>query len=484
MLIDANKVRASLYRESFFEFFKGMWPQVVAEELEVNWHIRYVCDELQALAERVFRGLDKVNDLVINISPGTSKSTIASVMFPPWTWTRDRTMRHLCGSYSYPLALDLSRKSRDVVTSDLYKSLFPEVQLRADQNTKGYFQTTEGGYRYSFGVNGSVTGFHGHFIVVDDPLDPNQAASDLDRASANRWIEETLSSRKVSKSVSATALIMQRLHQDDPTALFLKRGGVRHVRLPARDDGTVKPKYLRKYYKGGLMDPKRLSQEVLDEARKTSEYYLASQFMQSPIPREGGLFKVTELVISSNVPAKFKQVVRAWDKAGSTQRRSPWTVGIKIGLDKDDRVWVLDVKRFQLNSYQREAEIKKTALEDGRGVKVVLEQEPGSGGKESAQNTVRNLHGFNVVVVKVGEADGDKEMRAQPFSSQVNGGNVYLARHGWNKEYVQELAFFPFGTYKDQVDASSLGYNFLAGKSRRAGSIKSRTKIEELIHQK
>jgi hypothetical protein len=165
MLIDVNKVKASLARESFFEFFKMMWPQVAAEELSLNWHIELLCDELQALAERVFRGMEKINDLVVNVSPGTSKSSIASVMFPPWTWTRDRTMRHLCGSYSYPLALDLSRKSRDVVTSDLYKELFPEVQLRADQNTKGYFQTTEGGYRYSFGVNGSVTGFHGHFIT-------------------------------------------------------------------------------------------------------------------------------------------------------------------------------------------------------------------------------------------------------------------------------------------------------------------------------
>jgi predicted phage terminase large subunit-like protein len=124
--------------------------------------------------------------------------------------------------------------------------------------------------------------------------------------------------------------------------------------------------------------------------------------------------------------------------------------------------WIIeDVKRGQWGSNEREKIIRLTAEADGREVEIWVEQEPGSGGKESAEGTIRNLAGF---VCKAERPTGDKIFRADPFSVQVNNGAFMLLNANWNREYMEELRFFPFSTYKDQTDASSGAFNKLVNK--------------------
>jgi predicted phage terminase large subunit-like protein len=120
-----------------------------------------------------------------------------------------------------------------------------------------------------------------------------------------------------------------------------------------------------------------------------------------------------------------------------------------------------DVKRGQWSSEQRERIIRQTAEVDGKKCWVVVEQEPGSGGKESAENTIRNLAGY---LVEADKPTGDKAKRADPLSVQVNNGNILLRIAEWNKVYMDEFELFPNSTYKDQVDATSGGFNFLTRK--------------------
>jgi predicted phage terminase large subunit-like protein len=477
---------AALGRESFFDFVQQFWHVLIPEKPVWNWHIEYLCDEMQRLAERVFLGLHKEYDLVINISPGTSKSTICSIMFPAWVWTRMLSARCICGSYSYPLAMDLSRKSRDVVISDLYGKCYPEVLLRVDQNTKGYYANTKGGYRYAVGVNGSVTGMHGHFLIIDDPLDPNQAVSTLELEAANHWLQETLPTRKVDKRVTPTILIMQRLHQDDPTNLFLERKNVKHICLPGEVTEDIKPAHLIKYYsEDKLFDPIRLPQEVLEEmAQNLGEYGYAGQVLQNPVPKGGGKFK-TKLLKEwdpaiKQIPWKsFRKIVRYWDKAG-THLGGAWTVGVLMAHDIYGFFWVLDVVRVQVDSWEREVIIRETAAKDGKNVIVVFEQEPGSGGKESAYNSARSLPGFKTRIHKVGASDGSKLDRADSLSSMVNAGSVYIVKKPWNKEYVEEMKHFPHSRYKDQVDASSGAFNNLWKMKRHIGGMRSRAQLDAL----
>ncbi len=468
--INQHSLLASLCRDSFYEFVKRFWGTIVPEEPVWNWHIKYLCDELQEIAERVFENKPKEHDLVINISPGSTKSTICSIMFPPWTWTRMPTARSICGSYSNPLSMDLSRRSRLVVLSELYQAAFPDIQLASDQNTKGHFANTVGGSRYCTSVGGSVTGMHGHFLMIDDPLDPQQAVSEAELKTANQWMSETLPYRKVDKEVSVMALIMQRLHQDDPTGAMLEknRSRIKHICLPAEDSFPVSPPELIENYVDGMMDPVRLSEVVLEEARETlgDEKY-AGQFGQQPVPEGGAMFKVAKLNVEPVAP-QFVQEVRYWDKAGS-KGKGCFTVGVRMGRTATGEYWITDVVRGQWESFTREKIILETAEKDGVRIPQAVEREPGSGGLDSAEATSKNLAGYRVIIDL---PTGDKVVRADPFAVQVNGGNVWLLKADWNKAYIDELRYFPYSKYKDQTDGSSGAFKHVAKVRKLVGALR------------
>lgn len=464
---------ASISRDSFYDFLREMWDVFVFEDPVWNWHIEFLCNELQEVGERIIGGYPKDYDLIINIPPGTTKSTICSVAWPAWMWTRMPRFKAICGSHTDSLALDLALKSRNLIQSERYTGCFPDIRLAADQNTKHYYANTSGGIRFSVGVGGSVIGMHGHALVVDDPIDPQKAISELELATSNRWITETLSTRKVDKRITPLILIMQRLHQNDPTGHLREKGktNLRVVSLPAFIDAEVdrlqlvQPTYLRKYYKDGYLDPIRLSEPVLTEAREDlGEYGYAGQFRQYPIPLGGGMFKTGELIYEDREPTltRFKTIVRYWDTAG-TPGGGAFTAGVKIAeeITPGQRLptyWLLDVVRGQWGSEERERIIANTARLDGMATEVGLEEQGGSSGKEVARWTARNLAGFTV---RIDKPTGDKAARAYPFSSQVNVGNVHILRRNWTARYVDEMAYFPNSTYKDQVDATSGGFALL-----------------------
>ena len=181
------------------------------------------------------------------------------------------------------------------------------------------------------------------------------------------------------------------------------------------------------------------------------------------------MFKVDHFQIMTYPPSEVNimQTVRYWDKAGS-EGDGAYSVGVKISRLRNGNFLIQDVKRGQWATEQREAIIRETAVVDGGKVLIGVEQEPGSGGKESAQATVRNLAGFSCFL---DSPTGNKVHRADPFSVQVNNGGVALLKGDWNHAFIEEYRNFPFSTYKDQVDAGSGAFNRLAGK-RIAGVLK------------
>lgn len=274
---------ASICRESFKDFVKHFITVVIQDQVHWNWHMDVLCDELQYVAERVFKNLPVEHNLLINIPPGTTKSTIISVLFPAWVWTRMPHARIIGTSYSGSLALELSAKNRDVVQSEKYRACFPEVVIRDDQNNKGDFVTTRGGKRVAVGSKGMVTGKHAHFIIIDDPLDPTRALSQAEILTINYWIKHTLSSRVTNKLVSVKVMVMQRVHVDDPSAEMAQQPKTRWIRLPATTEFGVLPKEYIDNYKDGLLDPVRLPRSFIDEMLAPGgqgETYVACQYGQ------------------------------------------------------------------------------------------------------------------------------------------------------------------------------------------------------------
>jgi predicted phage terminase large subunit-like protein len=174
---------------------------------------------------------------------------------------------------------------------------------------------------------------------------------------------------------------------------------------------------------------------------------------------DGGFFRrewLTEIVDAAPVAAKR---VRAWDKA-ATPGAGDYTAGVKMAKAPDGTYYVEHVIRGQWAGPERERIILATAEADTRDVTILLEQEPGSGGKDSAQSSVKMLAGF---AARAETATGDKMARAKPFAAQCYAGNVKLVRGPWLGKYLDELVSFPAdGSHDDQVDASSGAFNYLS----------------------
>ncbi len=447
------------------------WPVISSEPLALNWHIEYLCNELQYHMERVFKRQTKECDLVINISPSTSKSSICSILLQPWCWTRMPGLRKIGCSYVEDLAFELTVKSRRVVQSPLYKKLFPEIEIRSDLNNKSLWSNTLGGDRYAIGMGGSVTGKHGHLIVLDDPLNPKMGRSEAAINTAREFCTETLPNRTVDKEVTFQLLVMQRISVDDPTALWLGKPGVKHICLPGELTDDVKPVELREKYVDGLFDPKRLSRNALDShLAEMGQYGYAGQILQTPVPPSGGMFKVDKLEEMHAYPGDecFTRICRFWDRAAS-DGKGDWTVGVKMGLHKDGSYWILDIVRGQWSSDAREKVMLETANRDGKRVRIGFEQEPGSSGIDSAKETIRRMSGF---LIEGFRATGSKEVRADTFSVQVNAGNVKVLKGKWLSDYKYELTHFPNAKHDDQIDASSGAFSMLINKKVKLGVLR------------
>jgi hypothetical protein len=238
-------VTRELNNRSLYHFLQYFWPVISAHTFQPNWHIEFLCAELEKVARKAANKEPRDYDLVINISPGTSKTILTSIMFPAWCWTQWYWMRFITASYSKDLALESAEYCRDLVRSPEFQRLYPDIGIKEDKDTKSNFKIVKkipglsvnhvpkilsGGSRFSTSVGGTLTGFHGDILIVDDPLNPQQAASDVELENANRWMEQTLPTRKTNKAVTPTILIMQRLHENDPAGHLLakQKANIKH----------------------------------------------------------------------------------------------------------------------------------------------------------------------------------------------------------------------------------------------------------------
>ena len=453
-----------LCARSLSEFVRQAWPVLEPGNPYIHgWHVDALCEHLEAVTS------GEIKRLLINIPPGTMKSMLTGVFWPAWEWGPKglANNRFIGASYEESLATRDNRRMRHLVQSEWFQSLWP-VSLIGDQNAKTYFENDKTGWRQSCPVK-SMTGKRGDRVLWDDPHSVESSLSDAHRQTALRVFQETLPTRLNHPDRSAIVIIMQRLHERDVAGYILGEGlPYEHLCLPMEfeperrcttsigfSDPRTKP--------DELLFPERFPESVVSEYKGDGdsagmgEYAYAGQMQQRPAPRTGGFFDWEKLKVT-NKPPEVERIIRYWDKAG-TEDGGAYTAGVKMGRTKDKRYIVLDVVRGQWAASKREQVIKATAESDGTAVEIWIEQEPGSGGKESAESTVRNLAGFKI---RAERATGDKAVRAEPYSVQVEGGNVILLQAAWNTAYIEEHKSFPAGRFKDQIDAASGAFNKLA----------------------
>nr|WP_299488616.1 hypothetical protein [uncultured Allomuricauda sp.] len=435
-------------KRDFFYFLKEFWSVIIPEEPVYNWHIPYLCGELQKVVEKVVNREPKDYDLIINIPPGTTKSTIVTVMLPVWAWIRDPSIRTLTASYSASLSTDHSIKSRDIIRSDKFRLYFPEIALKKDQDGKTHYKNDSGGERYATSVTGSITGFHAHLLIVDDPLNPKEAASESQRETANEFMDITLSTRKVNKSVTPTILVMQRLHQMDCTGNWLqKEKEIKHICLPGEISKDVSPIKLRDNYVDGLLDPERLNRKDLKELRTNlGSYGYSGQIMQTPTPLDGGIWQKWIIPVPDEEMDKIlPQLTKRgsdWDLAYTEKETNSASAYLDAGL-YNGKMYINDFG-FKWLEFPSLMEWMKT-------INAPHYIEAKASGK-SAKQTLTN-QGIPAVEVKVD--GGDKVARSVLATPFAEAGMVYCRQSILNKLYhdpKQGILIFPNGEHDDVPD--------------------------------
>lgn len=449
-------------------FLRAAWPIIEpSTPFLANWHQEAICEYLEAVTA------GQITRLLINLPPRYMKSITVSIMWPCWEWTKSPHRRWMFASYSGMLSNDHAMARRAILQSAWYQRLWGDhVRLTNDLVTD--LRNDRKGYLFATSFGAAATGRGGNRVVIDDPHSPKKALSDVERAADLREFDHTFSNRLNDKRRDALVVVMQRLHHEDIAARCLELGYT-HLCLPAVSEGrtviSLPSGRTVTREDGELLWPGREGHAEIEAAKLSmGEYAFAGQYQQRPSPLLGGMFPATWPILPACPP--LERTVRYWDKAG-TQGGGAYTAGVLLGrtLETPPRYVIADVVRGQWSASVRERIIKDTAGMDGPGVRVYVEREPGSGGKESAENTVINLAGFAV------EADlvtGDKVTRAAPLAAQAQVGNVYLVKADWNKAFIDEARMFPMGKYKDQVDAAGGAFNKVVlspvpGPSRAAG---------------
>lgn len=427
-----------------------------------NWHIDAICEHLEAIT---FGRMTP--RLLINVPPGSSKSLLVSVLWQAWEWGPCglRSSRFLTTAFNEgPVKRD-TRKTRDLIQSEWFQALWPEVQLT--RTAEMSFANNQTGTREGVPF-GSLTSQRGDRLIIDDPHSTETAESEAERTATTRKFREGALNRLNDQERSAIVVVMQRLHEQDVSGTILKLGmGFEHLMLPmefepARRCGTSIGFHDPRELDGDLLDPVRFSRPVVEDLKTgLGSYAYAGQYQQRPVPREGGLFKRHWFDVVEALPADMRWV-RAWDLAGTrkTAGNAPdWTVGAKLGRAPNGVFYVADVVRFQGSPGDVEQSIRNRAALDGRGVAIRLPQDPGQAGKAQAETLVRMLAGYDVRAKPV---TGDKETRARPAAAQAEAGNVKVLAAPWANTFLDEVCTFPAAAHDDQVDAFADALNELA----------------------
>ena len=452
---------------SLSEFVKRGWHVTdPGQPYKHGWHMDALAEHLEAVAK------EQITRLLINIPPGTSKSTAASVFFPAWLWGPFGApeKRIIGASYEQGLATRDNRKNRMLVESEWFQERWP-IKLTSDQNEKTGFENIYRGFRQSCAVK-SMTGKRGDCVIWDDPLSPEKAYSQTERDTANRVFAETLPTRLNNPDRSAIIIIMQRLHEDDVSGYILARDlGYEHLMLPMEYEperkcstsiGWSDPRTIE----GELLFPDRFSREVVERDKEVmGSFAFAGQMQQRPVPREGGLFKREWFKFLPVEPADMVEC-RGWDLAATVSDTAAYTAGVRIGKTKDGKIVISDTRRERLSPNGVRSLIKTTAASDGVKCRQSIPQDPGQAAKGQKEQIAQDLLGFDV---RFSPETGDKETRALPLAAQAEAGNVYIVEGDWNAAFLDEVTLFPGSKFKDQADAASRAFNELLKMTRASG---------------
>lgn len=430
LAIGETQGRAELCERDPLYFMRYFFKQRMGSKMIVAPHHEVIMRTLQ----RVLSG--EITRLIINISPGYSKTELCTINMMAYGLAINPRAKFLHLSYSHSLALLNSSTARGIVKSPAFQAMWP-IELKDDADSKAMWWTEQGGGVYATSSAGQVTGFRaGHMekgftgaLIIDDPVKPDDAYSEVLRGGVNNRYNETIASRLAVESVPII-VIMQRIHWDDLSG-YLLRGGSgekwHHLNLPVIIDNN--DPYPEDYTHGipidhGLPDgwlwPVKHGPEQ-EVALKSHRRKFWAQYMQKPIKRDEETALWPERLIAKCQSVEVGEPTRtivAIDPAASNSKTSD-AHGIVLAKKHDCGKFSLCKDRTRHGSPSEWAKAAIALYDDSNADAIVIETNQGG---DMCEDTLRNA-GFNGRIIRVHASKG-KVIRAEPVVALYEQGMV------------------------------------------------------------
>lgn len=476
-IVSRERVRRRC-RQRFAEFVKEAWKIVEpATPLVWNWHMEVVCDHVQALVE----GKLGRQNLIINVPPGTSKSTIVSVCLLPWIWTWHASYRAVFASGNPRVSSRDSVKRRMILEDPWYRKTFNITwKFRKDQNEKLSYSNTATGVCLATTTGAKVTGERYHGLYVDDALDATEAFSQVEVDGVNTWWDQSFYNRVADEQTSTRCVIGQRLREDDLPGHLIERDGLgawEWLVIPQIwDDEAEKSRrttllgWTDPRKEGELLFAQRYPKSVVEVAKLIlgrSGY--EGQHQQRPSLLQGEIFARghAQFIRPAMIPtAKIIQRILSLDAAIKIEEENDYSVLLEA-WEFDQGVFIAACLHEKLQYTGLKEAVMLRAAEVNPHALLIEDKASGQNLIQEYQNTGK----FPVVPIM---PLVDKVARARPLTPYWEANRVFFPCDDnglplpWVNVFLKELYSFPKSVHDDQVDAFTqlLQYLFLAPGAR------------------
>ena len=430
-------------QEKFIDFANKVWPTFISGR-----HHKRMAEAF----ERVARG--ECKRLIINMPPRHTKSEFASYLLPAWFLGKFPGKKVIQSSNTGELAVGFGRKVRNLVDSEVYKEIFPELSLQSDSKAAGRWNTSKGGDYFAIGVGGTVTGKGADLLIIDDPHSEQEAAMAATNPDIYDKVFEWYTSgpRQRLQPGGAIVIVMTRWAQRDLTGQVLKsaaqRGGEEWevIEFPA-----ILPSETPLWPEFWSMAELEALREELPNAKWQAQY------QQNPVGNESAIVKRDWWQWwEHDEPPQCEYVLQTWDTAFEKTQRADYSAGTTWGIFTNDEDHSLP-NIILLNTYKKRVEwvdLKKDVLReynDWEPDGLLIEK------KATGAPLIYELRAMGIPVMEYTPSKGqDKIARLNSVSDIIASGKVWVPRTRWAEELVDEIAAFPSGEHDDLVDATTL----------------------------
>lgn len=427
---------------NFMDFVHHVWPSFIHGAHH---------EKMASAFERVARG--EIKRLIINMPPRHTKSEFASYLLPAWFLGKFPSKKVIQTSHTAELAVGFGRKVRNLVDSEAYKSVFPELGLQTDSKAAGRWNTNKGGDYFAIGVGGAVTGKGADILIIDDPHSEQEAAlAEVNPEIYDKTYEwYTSGPRQRLQPGGAIVVVMTRWSKKDLTGRVLKSAAQRN------DEGWEIIEFPALLPSGRPLWPEFWSKSELDALKlELPNSKWMAQYQQQPTSEESAIIKREWWQLwEKDDPPSCEFVIQSWDTAFLKTQRSDYSACTTWGIfyKEDDtgrqqaNVILLDVLKQRMEF----PELKETAKQ------MYKEWEPDSlivEAKASGAPLVFELRAAGIPVQEFVPSKGnDKIARLNAVSDIFASGRVWVPETNWAEELVDEVASFPTGDHDDLVDS-------------------------------